>query len=54
MTANRRECRDQDGRILVDDPSEIPAFSSDDEEAEYWHTHTLSERFFARGEVTTL
>lgn len=55
MTAqNHGEQRDEDGRILVDDPSDIPAFRSDEEELEYWRTHTPSERFFAEAEVTTL
>lgn len=47
--------RDEFGRILFDNPADVPAFASDEEEAEWWDTHTPSARYFAvHGEATNL
>ena len=37
---------DEDDRIEVKSPTEIPDFSSDEEEMEFWRTHTLEEGFW--------
>ncbi len=31
-----------DGRIYVDGPEDIPEFASEEEEADFWETHTFS------------
>ncbi len=40
------EVVENDPRIEVDGPEEIPEFASEDEEAEFWRTHTFSEAFW--------
>ena len=41
--AGRRQARDEDGRILVESADEIPSFGSDDDELDFWQTHTLGD-----------
>lgn len=31
---------------VINSPSEIPKFANEDEEVEWWESHTLSEEFF--------
>ena len=35
-----------DGRIYVDGPEDIPEFATDEEEADFWDTHTFSPEFW--------
>ena len=40
MKRKKREERDpKSGRVYVDSVDQIPVFSSDEEEAEFWETH---------------
>ncbi|BDP44422.1 hypothetical protein DAETH_43910 (plasmid) [Deinococcus aetherius] len=36
--------------IIVNDPSEIPAFETEAEEAEFWATHAMGDAMFDRAE----
>ena len=44
----------KDPRVLIDDAGDIPPLASDEEELEFWRTHTPSDKFFAQAEVLTL
>ena len=43
----KRKRRDEDGKILIDSPDEIPDFETEDELVAFWDTHTPSEATFA-------
>jgi predicted DNA binding CopG/RHH family protein len=45
MTKENREYR------VIDDPEDVPAFSTDDEEAQFWATHELGEGMVSRMEA---
>jgi hypothetical protein len=42
MTTKSDRRDPDDGRIYVDGPGDIPDFVTDDEEREFWRTHTFS------------
>ena len=37
----------EEGRIYVDGPGDVPEFATDEEEAEFWRTHTFSPESWA-------
>lgn len=45
------ERRAEDGRIIYDGPEDIPDFASEEEEAEWWSTHTPSDALLGAAEV---
>jgi hypothetical protein len=45
------EQRDENGRILVDSPSEVPPFA-DDDAAAFWETHTPSATYLRQHRLT--
>lgn len=45
---NGFEVVESDPRIEVNGPEEIPAFENENEEAEFWRTHTFSEAYWDR------
>ena len=47
VRAKQRVERDpESGRIFIDSVDEIPVFSSDEEEAEFWETHESTMKMF--------
>ncbi len=39
---------DEDGFTVVHAPEEIPSFKNEDEEDEWWSTHSLGDEFWSR------
>jgi len=47
MKRRKREERDPvSGRIFIESVDQIPVFSSDEEEAEFWETHEPTMKLF--------
>ncbi len=55
MTRRRKATLDPDpqtGRIYVNSVDEIPVFSSDEEEVEFWNTHEPTLDLIPRGHLS--
>lgn len=50
---HRQECAEApEGMIVIQDPGEIPPFTSEEEEVAFWDTHRLAPHLFQRRGIT--